>query len=144
MTMHLVRGMTSLNTKKRKKKMSESRLKEIELEWRKYNKDMRRKNMHSLQFANLDDYISYVSGNLKPRKKEFVPYVPPTTTVSKQNYQSVSEKSPVHGIPDGGRKKERQVYTGDYIVGIATMHKSNLVPVTREQDPVEYATMRRN
>lgn len=143
MTMHLVRGMTSLNTKKRKKKMSEKRLKEIEFEWRKYNKDMRRKNMHSLQFDKLDDYISYVSGNLKPRKKEFVPYEPPKST-SRQNSKPVETKSAVHGIPTGGTRKEPQVYTGDYIVGIATMHKSNLVPVTREQDPVEYATMRRN
>jgi hypothetical protein len=35
------------------------------------------------------------------------------------------------------------VYTGDYIIGIATMHKSNLVPVGRGDNPVDYATMRR-
>ena len=31
-----------------------------------------------------------------------------------------------------------------FIQGIATMHKSNLVPVTREGNPKDYATMRRN
>lgn len=41
-------------------------------------------------------------------------------------------------------KKERLVYSGDYLVGIATMHKSNLVPVGREDDPVSYSTMRRS
>ena len=41
-------------------------------------------------------------------------------------------------------KKAGNTYTGDYIVGIATMHKSNFVPVTRKQDGKDYATMRRN
>ena len=41
-------------------------------------------------------------------------------------------------------KKESNTYTGDFIVGIATMHKSNFVPVTRDQDGADYATMRRN
>jgi len=41
MTMHLVRGMTTINTKKRKgKKLN---LEKLELEWRRYNKDMRRR-----------------------------------------------------------------------------------------------------
>ena len=41
-------------------------------------------------------------------------------------------------------KRESNTYTGDFIVGIATMHKSNFVPVTRNQDGKDYATMRRN
>lgn len=39
--------------------------------------------------------------------------------------------------------KERQVYTGDKMLGIAAMHKSNLVPVFSESDAVEVSTMRR-
>lgn len=41
-------------------------------------------------------------------------------------------------------KREGNTYTGNFIVGIATMHKSNFVPVTRNQDGKDYATMRRN
>jgi len=41
-------------------------------------------------------------------------------------------------------KKEGNTYTGDFIVGIATMHKSNFVPVTRNQKGEDYATMRRS
>lgn len=41
-------------------------------------------------------------------------------------------------------KKNGNTYTGDFIVGVATMHKSNLVPVNRNQDAGDYATMRRN
>lgn len=36
-----------------------------------------------------------------------------------------------------------KVYTGNKIVGIATMHKSNLVPIFNDQAAVEVAQMRR-
>jgi len=41
-------------------------------------------------------------------------------------------------------KSKTNAYTGTFITGIATMHKSNMVPVTKDADPKEYATMRRN
>lgn len=37
----------------------------------------------------------------------------------------------------------KNVYTGDALLGIATMHKSNLVPVFKEADAVELSHMRR-
>jgi hypothetical protein len=40
-------------------------------------------------------------------------------------------------------KAEPKVYTGDKIVGIATMHKSNLVPVFNEQAAKDISKMRR-
>ena len=36
-----------------------------------------------------------------------------------------------------------KVYTGDKVLGIATMHKSNAVPVFRAEDAVEISRMRR-
>lgn len=41
-------------------------------------------------------------------------------------------------------KSPPKIYTGDKIIGIATMHKSNMVPIFNEQAAVEVATMRRN
>lgn len=35
------------------------------------------------------------------------------------------------------------MYTGDSLIGIATMHKSNLVPVFKESDAVDLSHMRR-
>lgn len=140
MSMHMIQGVRAPVKKRKPVKIDMAK---AEVEWRRYNKDMRRKHMHSCQFETLDEYVAYISGKLKLKKKEFVPYEP-TTTVPKSNYPSVTKTSATHGIPAGGTKKESPVYTGDYIVGIATMHKSNLVPVTKDQDPVEYATMRRN
>jgi hypothetical protein len=37
-----------------------------------------------------------------------------------------------------------KVYTGTKVKGIATMHKSNAVPVFSDQEAIEIATMRRN
>jgi hypothetical protein len=44
----------------------------------------------------------------------------------------------------GGTAKEVNRYSGEYLIGIATMHKSNLVPVGKNDDARDYATMRRN
>lgn len=40
-------------------------------------------------------------------------------------------------------KKEPQRYTGTLIKGIATMHKSNAVPVLNDQDAIDISRMRR-
>lgn len=39
---------------------------------------------------------------------------------------------------------EPKVYTGTKIIGIATMHKSNMIPIFNEEAAVEVAQMRRN
>jgi len=138
MSMHIIKGVYAPRSKRRKAKKLD--MVKVEVQWRQYNKDMRRKHMHSCQFDTLDEYVAYISGKLKPKKRKFVPYEP-TPTVSKQDYPSVSAKSPVHGIPEAGRRKESPVYTGDYIVGIATMHKSNAVPITNQEQAIEIARM---
>lgn len=66
----------------------------------------------------------------------------------------------IHDIPDykehqatatlsnrvaaNGTAREGNKYTGDYIIGIATTHKSNLVPITSKKQAVEASQMRRN
>jgi hypothetical protein len=40
-------------------------------------------------------------------------------------------------------KAEKKVYTGTLIKGIATMHKSNAVPIISDEQAVEIAKMRR-
>lgn len=40
-------------------------------------------------------------------------------------------------------RKEDKVYTGNNIVGIGTMHKSNAVPIFNDKQAKELATMRR-
>lgn len=67
MTMGLVRGMTSLNTQSRKRKvLSVKQREDMKVELRKHNKRLRQKHLHSLQMT-LDEYIDYVQGYHKPR-----------------------------------------------------------------------------
>lgn len=141
MSMHMIKGVQVHGKSHKKRKKLD--MKKVEIEWRQYNKDMRRKNMHSLQFDELQDYVDYISGNFKIKKKEFVPYeASPSSNRNTKSYPSLKTSDT---IPTGSTARpERKEYSGDYIIGIATMHKSNLVPVGRGSDPKDYATMRRN
>jgi hypothetical protein len=40
-------------------------------------------------------------------------------------------------------KPVQKVYTGNAIIGLATMHKSNIVPIFNEQAAKDVANMRR-
>lgn len=124
MTMHLVRGMSSLNNKKRKVKRKPG-WEAAEAEHEKWLKKM---GAHPTQ--------------IKEKKKEFKEYAPKSVyRRPTANYPSVKTSDTICSIAP---TRKPQVYSGDYIVGIATMHKSNMVPVGKGQDPKEYAKMRRN
>lgn len=49
-------------------------------------------------------------------------------------------------IPSNGNKKEDKIYTGTEIGGIAVMHKSNMVPIRKDNKEgfIDVAQMRRN
>lgn len=141
MSMHMIKGVQVHGKSHKKRKKLD--MKKVEIEWRQYNKDMRRKNMHSLQFDELQDYVDYISGSLKRKKKEFVPYeAPPSFNRNTKSYPSLKTSD---AIPTGSTaRKETQQYTGDLLVGIGVMHKSNLVPIMRGTDEAkDIANMRR-
>jgi len=48
-------------------------------------------------------------------------------------------------VTPGGNcaKKDPILYTGTKVLGVATMHKSNMVPIFSDQEAVDVATMRR-
>jgi hypothetical protein len=105
---------------------------------------MRRQHMHDLQFQDFNDYVSYTRGEYKPKaKKEITTYAPPKQNVrDTKSYPSLKTSD---AIPTGSTaRKESQQYTGDLIVGIGVMHKSNLVPIMRGTDEAkDIANMRR-
>ena len=147
MTMSLVRGMTSLNTKKRKvTKMTAGRLEKLQKDHREHNKYMKRIHAHS-NVMTFDEYVEYVSGNFKAK----------TTTKAKEwKYElTVRDTKEYPSVGNGvgvGLVKQPLQYTGERrLVGIATMHKSNMVPVFADDDDkdgskqaTEIAQMRRN
>lgn len=144
MTMHLVgpyMSTTNYNTKRKNKKVSKSQYQKLEAEWKAYNKRMRKANSHSAQFDTLEDYIAYTKGQYKPKAQksaEFKEYKPQESV----NYRS-------NDIPSLGNtigiapKRESPKYTGTLIKGIATMHKSNAVPILNKEEATDIAKMRR-
>ena len=143
MSMHLVGPyMTTTNYKKRKKKkMTLRQLETYQENLRKHNKDMRRMGLHNMQM-DLEQYIAYCTGSYKPQHKN----TQSSKMLQTETYRRETPHIPSLGNGIGnGLKKETSKYTGDLIVGIATMHKSNAVPVMRGTDQAkDIAQMRRN
>ena len=151
MTMHLAQGLSTINTKKRKVKITKARMAELELRWREHNKSMKQKGLHDMRYETLDEYIDYCYGRVKkpdPRDyKNFKPNKPQVNWRAEQDrlHREKYPSIPIRGGDNGGgRKVEPMRYTGDLIEGIATMHKSNAVPVMKGTSQAkDIARMRR-
>ena len=74
--------------------------------------------------------------------QEFKTYVPSRSYV--RTPQTIPSFNAFTNNPTATAKAETKKYSGDYITGLATMHKSNIVPVGKDDNPVDYATMRRS
>ena len=91
----------------------------------------------------------------KPKGEVYAKYTPPafrdlasTNTTKRLSYAEsrLAESKQYPSRSDfagskGGTKVEPQRYTGDYVIGIATMHKSNAVPVTNPKHATEISEM---
>ena len=126
MSMHLVGPyMTTTSYKKRKAKKKTQ--KQIEADAR-HEKWLRKMNAHPEQIA---------------RNKEKNANIP---ILSVPDYSSDRNSIPTSDVIPGGSTapKERLVYSGERrLLGVATMHKSNMVPVFDSKDAKDIAKMRR-
>ena len=153
MTMHLERGLTTLNTRIKKKKPTKAKLAQWKEQHRLHNKQMKKLGMHN-HMMNFDEYVKYIHGELK-MKTEPVVRTPWHHTESTYRRETATDRISSY-VSKGGfepcTKKEPMQYTGERrLVGIATMHKSNMVPVFADDDDktgkkqaTELAQMRRN
>ena len=99
-------------------------------------------------YLNLGNSLNYTSSGRKRRKlpakkatkRKFEPYVPKSTYIRETpEYPSVS----VAPSADSCSKPTRTEYTGTLVKGIATMHKSNAVPIINDQEAKDISNMRR-
>ena len=127
MSMHLVGPyMTTTNYKKRKAKNKTKKMLEAEA---KHEKWLRKMNAHPEQIAKNKEKNANVSILCVP------------------DYSSDSSSLPTSDVIPGGSTApaERQIYSGERrLLGVATMHKSNMVPVFDSKDAKDIAQMRRN
>ena len=158
MTMHLENRLSTINTKKYKAKITKGKLKELELRWREHNKRCKQNHMHHMRYDKFEDYVDYCYGKTKmPDPRDYTTFKPMRRQTNwraeadkahREKYPSLMEQQMKSGTykadGEGMRKKEPMKYTGDLIEGIATMHKSNAVPVMKGTDQAkDIARMRR-
>ncbi len=127
MTMHLVGPyMTTTNYKKRKAKNKTKKMLEAEA---RHDKWLRKMNAHPDQIAE----------NKKKNAGNPIRSIP--------DYRSTGNSIPTSDVIPGGSTAPQQklVYSGERkLLGVATMHKSNMVPVFDTKDAKDIAQMRRN
>lgn len=147
MTMHLARGLSTINTKKRNTKLTKSRMIELQESWRKHNKDMKRHGLHSMRYEKFEDYLDYCFGRIKPKSNKKTatiattnPYIDQRIAEHREKYKSAPMNTAGNGCC---HKVEPMKYTGTLIKGIATMHKSNAVPIIDDEQAKDIARMRR-
>ena len=144
MTMHLVKGMTTTRVAKSNRKITRNDYERYVEEHREYNKRLKQQHRHSERLT-LDQYIDYVHGKSPVRSKQLNKHY----TYTEYRPREERYRRPTPDIPSvdlGGNfvaKTESMKYTGTLIKGIATMHKSNAVPVIDDQHAKDISKMRR-
>ena len=106
-------------------------------EFNEYNALMRRLGSKT---KTLEQYRAYRAGKSRfgRTKSALKPGLDATT------YRRESPKIPSGDMYDSFVATKREMtYTGDKLVGIATMHKSNSVPIFNHEDAKDIARMRR-
>jgi len=97
---------------------------------------------------------NHAANAVKKKMVEFKPIKPKQSTLDKlraqqaKQYKSLMEEYMANGnyheIAGDCTKQEPMKYTGTLVKGIATMHKSNAVPVISQEEATDIANMRRN
>ena len=148
MTMHMMgHAYDTVNRGRVKaKKLTKRDQARLEREWLDYNKFAKQNHLQKVTF---DEYLTSAFGRnkiqTKPTHQTFQPLERPkisnyrrdegTYYPSADSYQKSAEAT---------AKPDAKEYTGDLIAGIATLHKSNAVPVMKgTQEAKDIARMRR-
>ena len=130
--MHMVMGLSSLNTRKRKLKITQQRMLELVEEHRLYNKKMKQSNNIDMMMS-FDNYLDWCFGKKKlPKtsKSNFVPLSMTFTTTNK--YPShVSDKVDKYACSKMNDEYKHKV-SSNYVIGQA-YNKSGLQVLTKKE-----------
>jgi hypothetical protein len=134
MTMHLLGPQyTTTSSRKRKQKLTDSKFTKYAIDWK---DDCKRCKKLGVTPKTLDEYIAYRQGKYKPELKG--------TPLPEYHVSDHRQKYPSGDGMGTTYARKENVYTGDKLLGIATMHKSNMVPVFNKESAEDIAKMRRN
>jgi len=143
MSMHMEGpALTTTRTKKYKLKLTKDKRDQLKEDMFHYNKKRKRNGEVKITF---DEYLDYRCGIVTKRKLH-----PSEQGELRADYLQLPPhrqnevKPPSKPMGDGiATKKDSTQYTGTLIKGIATMHKSNAIPIIDEKQAKEVSSMRR-
>jgi len=146
MTMHLAQGLNTIRNRKYKPKMTKANIAKWEKGLIDHNRQCKRMGGPKLTFEQYVDYCHGISPkkDLRADRSTFTV----RKSLAQQQIEEFNKKYPSQPMSPTGNhncgKKETMKYTGDLIAGIATMHKSNAVPVMKGTNQAkDIARMRR-
>lgn len=141
MTMHIMSpAYTTNNYRSSKIRMTKANIERWTKDLRAYNKLMKRCGSPIL---TIEEYIKHIHGKLK-KERTFKPYKREETIFdcqSREHRERYPSAIDLGTSLNTTARKERPKYTGTYVIGIATMHKSNGVPVVNQLQATEIARM---
>lgn len=144
MSMHLLsHSFTSLNTKKAKIRLTKAKLEQYKKDLISYNKENKKTGQAPV---DLDYYIKLRHGKIKAEQKFTTFTASPGDPLRLNRMAEFRNKyKSLNSMQGNTSRQEPLKYDGERkLIGIATMHKSNLVPVFDEESARDLATMRRN
>lgn len=124
------------------KNMSKKKHSQLQRDWKSHNKRLKQEHRHNEQFSTFEDYVLYRHGmqTSSPRSfKELKTNHYPSARRQTQTIPSITDVSNSNST----FRREPHKYSGTYVKGIATMHKSNLIPITSNEQAVDVSRMRR-
>jgi hypothetical protein len=122
------------------KKLTKAKLEQLKEEHRLFNKEMRRQNRHK-ELVTFEEFVAVRFGKV-PKSESTATYsFPEPVRRDTKAYSSIKVSG---DLSEACIKRESKTYSGTLVKGIATMHKSNAVPVISQEEAEDIAKMRRN
>jgi hypothetical protein len=146
MSMHLVGPyLTTTRYNRKKGKVTQAQMNRWVEGYKERCKLNKRLSLPSMTF---EEYVDALHGKVKktePTKRPALKFEEPSYRRESPRIPSLSElEGSKNWAPESTAKKEPQQYTGTLIKGIATMHKSNAVPIIDQKQAIEISQMRRS
>ena len=141
MSMHL--SNIRVTPARRKTTITDKKRKELENNWRQHNTWLKQHHMKTMTF---EEYVNQALGKNKVSKKPTHESFKPLISNSNNYRRGDAQHYPSRDIVDRniGTKPETKVYSGERkLLGIGTMHKSNMVPIFDKESAEDLARMRR-
>ena len=130
--MHLVLGLTSLNTSRKKKpKITKKRMEQLVEEHRLYNKTCKQTN-NRRDMMSFDDFVKRQFGQMKYKSKNTGTYQPTSMTITTSvSSHTIDVKDLQHACTKPNNDYKREI-SSQYVIGQA-YNKSGLQVLTKKE-----------